>query len=345
MELLAKMDWLRYLARTPQHSGLRNIPVNAAFRSMQFFAGSKDIDVPELPEVETVRRGLEPVMVGGRFSGVQVNRPNLRFSFPERFADRLTGASILSLDRRGKYIVASLSSGEELILHLGMSGRFTVHPVEKPRTHRRAQGSEQQKAGKFVDQQTTRSAHDHVIFSIHDDAGKARGQIVYNDPRRFGFMDLVARDDLETCRHFSAMGPEPLGNQFSAAVLGSALRARKTPIKTALLDQRVVAGLGNIYVCEALFRAGISPRRLARNVPARKIDDLYREIIDVLREAIEAGGSSLRDFAASDGAMGYFQHGFKIYGREGEPCHICSRPVTRIVQAGRSTFFCGSCQR
>ncbi len=286
--------------------------------------------MPELPEVETVRRGLAPVMEGAVFAGVEARRPDLRFPLPGDFAGRLVGQRVDSLDRRGKYLIAHLSSGESLIMHLGMSGRFTI---EAGAAHQ---------PGVFSRAHDCNPRHDHVVFEF---SGPAPGRVTYNDPRRFGFMDIAGPGELETCRHFKGMGPEPLGNGFSPAVLKAALKGRAAPIKAALLDQHVVAGLGNIYVCEALFRAGISPRRKAGSVAGKRSDRLYSEIIAVLNDAIEAGGSSLRDFAAADGALGYFQHRFDVYDREGEQCRRCDKPVRRLVQAGRSTFFCPSCQR
>ena len=291
--------------------------------------------MPELPEVETVRRGLAPVLTGQTLTKVEMRRPDLRFPLPERFQERLEGQTVTHLDRRAKYLVAALSSGESLILHLGMSGRFSV-----------------------VEGQTTRSfdayaydtgaleRHDHVVFHIGSST-----RLVYNDPRRFGFMDLVPSDSLETCSHFARMGPEPLGNLFSAAALSASLSGRKTPIKSALLDQSVVAGLGNIYVCEALFRAHIDPRRQTANLKPREISLLTASIRDVLEEAIVAGGSTLRDFAAADGSLGGFQERFDVYGREGMACGCGTQrrgqpvQIARIVQSGRSTFYCPACQR
>ena len=258
--------------------------------------------MPELPEVETVRRGLSPVMEGAVFTGVEARRPDLRFPFPEDFAARLQGKRVDSLDRRGKYLVAHLSSGESLIMHLGMSGRFTIAETGPV--------SDAARPGGFAQAQECDPKHDHVVFAL---SGPRPVRVTYNDPRRFGFMDIAAPGELESCRHFKAMGPEPLGNGFSPAVLKSALMGKAAPIKVALLDQQIVAGLGNIYVCEALFRARISPRRKAASVAGKRSDRLYGEIIEVLRAAIEAGGSTLRDFAAADGALGYFQHRFDVY--------------------------------
>lgn len=284
--------------------------------------------MPELPEVETVRAGLEPAMGGVRFNKVIVRRPDLRFPFPEAFAKRLAGARVEALSRRGKYLSAGLSSGETLIMHLGMSGRFTIEmdgPSEPGVFHRGAGTDER---------------HDHVVFLMENGA-----RVTFNDPRRFGFMDLAPTNALENSRHFKSMGPEPLGNGFSADGLSEALRGSRAPIKAALLDQRIVAGLGNIYVAEALFRAGVSPRRKAATVAGKRAQRLYPAIVEVLREAIDAGGSSLRDFAGTGGELGYFQKQFDVYDREGDPCRRCARPISRIVQGGRSTFFCGACQR
>lgn len=293
--------------------------------------------MPELPEVETVRRGLEPVMVGASFVEVETRRRDLRFPFPKDFAGRLGGARVEALDRRGKYMIAALSTGESLIMHLGMSGRFAIEAGD---------GGASARPGDFAHAQACDPKHDHAVFRMSEtDAAPAGAMIAYNDPRRFGFMDLVDTGELERCRHFKGMGPEPLGNAFSAEGLNAALAGRQTPIKAALLDQRVVAGLGNIYVCEALYRVGVSPRRKAASVAGRRGQRLAAAIVAVLRDAIVAGGSSLRDFAGADGALGYFQHAFDVYDREGEPCRTCETPVKRLVQGGRSTFFCPSCQR
>ncbi len=288
--------------------------------------------MPELPEVETVRRGLAPVMERARFERVRTARADLRFAFPKDFSRRLEGATVDALGRRGKYLTAGLSTGETLIMHLGMSGRFTVS----------AAGGEA-RPGAFYDVAATNPAHDHVEFVLDGPDGRAR--VIYNDPRRFGFMDLAPTADLASCRHFDGMGPEPLSNEFSATGLSAALKGRASPIKAALLDQSVIAGLGNIYVCEALFRAGVSPRRKAASVAGARAGRLAPAIREVLTEAIEAGGSSLKDFAASDGSLGYFQHRFCVYDRAGEGCAACGAPIRRIVQSGRSTFYCGVCQR
>ncbi|MEO1101585.1 MAG: bifunctional DNA-formamidopyrimidine glycosylase/DNA-(apurinic or apyrimidinic site) lyase [Pseudomonadota bacterium] len=281
--------------------------------------------MPELPEVETVRRGLSPAMEGRRIKTARANRPDLRFPLPEDFANRLTGATISRLGRRAKFLAADLDTGDTLIMHLGMSGRFTVDGHEP---------------GAYAHDTGANPAHDHVVFEMEGGA-----TVTYNDPRRFGFMDLWPTDQLDTYRSFAGMGPEPLSNTFSAAHLDDALRGKATPIKAALLDQRVVAGLGNIYVCEALFRSGISPKRKANSVAGVRASRLAPAINETITEAIEAGGSTLRDFASTNGALGYFQHRFKVYGREGEPCPTCNGPIRRIVQSGRSTFYCRTCQR
>lgn len=283
--------------------------------------------MPELPEVETVRRGMEPAMQGQRFARVQVNRPDLRWPFPERMADRLTGARVERLRRRSKYILCDLDSAETLLIHLGMSGRVLISgdPL-----------------GQFVHDHPAAEKHDHVVFDMQNGA-----RITYNDPRRFGAMDLIETAALEAHPLIAALGPEPLGNAFSGAVLRAALEGRNTPIKAALLDQKTVAGLGNIYVCEALYRTGIDPRRKARAISAARIEALAAAVRAVLHEAIEAGGSSLKDYRRADGELGYFQHSFDAYDREGQPCKRagCGGTIRRIVQSGRSTFFCPQCQR
>lgn len=290
--------------------------------------------MPELPEVETVRRGLAPVMDGALIVAAEARRPDLRFPLPRNFVRRLKGARIEQLRRRGKYLIGALSTGESLIMHLGMSGRFTIDAqTARPGTARSAVVGETGESD---------PKHDHVVIQLD---GARPAQVTYNDPRRFGFMDLAPTQSIEECRHFKGMGPEPLGNEFSAAVLNAALRGKQTPIKAALLDQRVVAGLGNIYVCEALYRARISPRRRAGSVAGLRGDRLHRAVVAVLRDAIDAGGSTLKDFAAADGALGYFQHRFDVYGREGAHCSHCGAEIRRLTQSGRSTFFCPGCQR
>ncbi len=283
--------------------------------------------MPELPEVETVRRGLAPVMEGARIVRADVNRPDLRWPFPDGMAERLTGQRVLQLRRRSKYILADLEGGETLLIHLGMSGRMVVSGDA---------------LGRFVHDHPAPEKHDHVVFHMEDGA-----RITFNDPRRFGAMDLMATAGAEGHKLLAALGPEPLGNAFDEAYLVGALKGRNTPIKAALLDQRIVAGLGNIYVCEALFRAGVSPIRKAGRVSSHRIERLVPAIRDVLTEAIAAGGSSLRDFRQADGELGYFQHNFDVYGREGAPCRTpeCPSVIRRIVQSGRSSFYCATCQR
>lgn len=285
--------------------------------------------MPELPEVETVRRGLAPVLEGRRLKRAEARRADLRFALPERFAERLTGAKVLTLDRRAKYLVAPLDTGETLVAHLGMSGRFTIHARSKT-----------VRPGEFYYADAPDPAHTHVV--LETDRGD---RVEYNDPRRFGYMTLIANDAVEAHPYFACLGPEPLGNAFHADHLAGAFEGRKQNVKSTLLDQRVVAGLGNIYVCEALFRSNISPMRAAGRIAAARLDLLTTTVRDVLTEAIEAGGSTLRDYATVDGALGYFQHRFKVYGREGEPCPACATPIRRIVQGGRSTFYCRKCQR
>ena len=283
--------------------------------------------MPELPEVETVKRGLAPVLDGARIASVEARRPDLRFPFPDRFVARLKGARVLGLARRAKYLLAPLDTGETLVSHLGMSGRFTIVDA-------RAQ------PGAFYYATPPDPTHTHVV--LETDAGV---RVEYNDPRRFGYMDLIASDALEAHPYFAGMGPEPLGNAFDAKHLAVAFMGKSQNVKATLLDQRIVAGLGNIYVCEALYRAGISPKRAAGRISRARLDVLASVIRDVLNQAIAAGGSTLKDYAQTDGALGYFQHRFVVYGREGEPCLACSTPVARIVQAGRSTFYCTKCQR
>ncbi|QQA42996.1 bifunctional DNA-formamidopyrimidine glycosylase/DNA-(apurinic or apyrimidinic site) lyase [Pelagovum pacificum] len=283
--------------------------------------------MPELPEVETVRRGLAPAMEGAVIDLAQVNRPDLRWPFPEQFADRLTGRRVLRLGRRSKYLLAELDGDETLIVHLGMSGRMTVSgdPL-----------------GQFHHDHPMPEKHDHVVLNMGNGA-----RITFNDPRRFGAMDLWPSAEVERHWLIRNLGPEPLGNAFSEGYFVERLKTRNTPMKAALLDQRVVAGLGNIYVCEVLHRAGIDPRRTARRVSDRRLAATVPIVRDVLSEAIEAGGSSLRDYRRADGELGYFQHVFRVYDREGHPCprEGCGGTVTRIVQSGRSTFWCPACQR
>jgi formamidopyrimidine-DNA glycosylase len=286
--------------------------------------------MPELPEVETVRRGLTPVLAGARLARVEARRADLRFPFPEGFVQRLTGAKILRLDRRAKYLLAPLDRDETLIMHLGMTGRFEIAGAAPSRA-----------PGAFALAPSPDPRHAHVVFET------AAGAIVtFYDPRRFGYMDLAPTEGL--CAHawFGGLGPEPLGRDFDAAYLARAFSDRRQPVKSALLDQRIVAGLGNIYVCEALHRAGIAPQRAAGSIARRRLERLAGSVREVLTEAIAAGGSTLRDFAGAEGALGYFQHSFAVYGREGEPCLTasCRGRVERTVQSGRSTFACSRCQ-
>ena len=283
--------------------------------------------MPELPEVETVRRGLLPAMEGVVIERADVNRADLRWPFPERMADRLTGARVDALRRRSKYILADLSTGETLIIHLGMSGRILISgdPL-----------------GQFHHHHPAPEKHDHVVFHMGNGA-----RITFNDARRFGAMDLTPTSAAEDHWLLRDLGPEPLGNAFHEDYLVARLRGRNTPVKAALLDQRIVAGLGNIYVCEALYRAGISPVRKAGRIGEARVRALVPIIRDVLSEAIEAGGSSLRDYRQADGELGYFQHTFRAYDREGQSCRTpgCGGTIARIVQSDRSSFYCPRCQR
>ncbi len=283
--------------------------------------------MPELPEVETVRRGLEPVMTGQRIVRADIRRPDLRWPFPDRMSERLTGARVDALRRRSKYILADLDTGETLLIHLGMSGRMLIGGTAP---------------GVFAHDRPAPEQHDHVVLDM---GGGAR--ITFNDARRFGAMDLAPTPTVADHPLLASLGPEPLGNAFDETYLVSRFRHRRTPVKAALLDQRIVAGLGNIYVCEALWRTGIHPARQAGRIAAHRVASLVPAIRDVLAEAIEAGGSSLRDYRQADGELGYFQHSFAAYGREGAACRKdgCSGEIRRIVQSGRSSFYCGSCQR
>ncbi len=287
--------------------------------------------MPELPEVETVRRGLLPVLEGAEIALAEVRRPDLRWPLPVNMAARLTGARVERLRRRSKYLLADLSTGETLLIHLGMSGRILFE---------QANGRDQ--VADYVLPQPAAGKHDHVCLTMASGA-----RIVFNDPRRFGAMDLIDTAAVDQHRLLAALGPEPFGNGFSEPYVVAALKGRATPIKAALLDQRLVAGLGNIYVCEALFRAGISPKRKAGRLSADRAAALVPVIRAVLSDAIDAGGSSLRDYRQADGELGYFQHRFDVYGREGEPCHGpgCGGTVRRVIQSGRSSFYCPGCQR
>ncbi len=279
--------------------------------------------MPELPEVETVMRGLQLRLLGRRIVAARVNRPDLRWALPPGLAARLTGARVESFRRRAKYILMRLDGGDSVLLHLGMSGRIVIGPLRP----------------------NAPTLHEHVVLETDDG-----WRIGFVDPRRFGSIDLVRTADEDSHRLLAGMGPEPLDLAFTAGVLSAALTGRRTPIKAALLDQRVVAGLGNIYVCEALFRARISPERQAASVAGARAARLVPAIRATLTEAIAAGGSSLRDYVQPEGELGYFQHAWKVYGREGEPCERCPglpacAGVGRIVQSGRSTFYCPRTQR
>lgn len=294
--------------------------------------------MPELPEVETVRRGLLPVLEGARIVKATVNRPDLRWPFPDRMAERLQGAIVTGLRRRSKYILADLDTGETLLIHLGMSGRMLI---SGQRHNARTPGG-RIIPGVFVQDHAAAQKHDHVVLETEKGV-----RITFNDPRRFGAMDLMATVDFDRHRLLRDLGPEPLGNAFNDAHLQGAFKGKRAPVKSALLDQRIVAGLGNIYVCEALFRAGISPLRHAGRIADHRVASLVPIIRDVLTDAIEAGGSSLRDHRQTSGELGYFQHTFRVYGREGQPCQTpdCTREIRRTVQSGRSSFHCPDCQR
>jgi formamidopyrimidine-DNA glycosylase len=294
--------------------------------------------MPELPEVEIVRRGLEPVLAGQRFVRVETRRRDLRFPFPPRFSERLEGNTVTRLDRRAKYLLAVLSSGEVLVMHLGMTGRFTV---------RSRAAKEPYLLGDFEFEGRAEAKHDHVVFHMSNGAA-----ITYNDARRFGFMLLVSQAKIDAHPLFKGLGVEPLGPMLTASYLADRAAGRRSDLKAFLMDQRIVAGLGNIYVCEALFRAGLAPARrtsaLAKKngAPAPSADRLVRAIRAVLEGAIAAGGSTLRDYRKADGSRGGFQHAFSVYGREGAPCVRpgCRGIVRRSIQGGRSSFYCPSCQ-
>ncbi len=291
--------------------------------------------MPELPEVETVKRGLEPVLTGARITRVAQNRPDLRFPFPENFTRRLEGRTVRTLSRRAKYLLVAVDSGEILVMHLGMSGRITI---DRP--------GQENTTG--ADKSRPNPAHDHVVLTL--DSGAV---IRYNDPRRFGFMTLVPESELAHHKLFAQLGPEPLGNSFHADHLARRATGRRQPLKSFLLDQKTVAGLGNIYVCEALYRARLSPVTQAMTLvrkdgkPVKKAEKLCTAIRAVLHEAIEQGGSTLRDHRLTDGSLGYFQHSFAVYGKEGENCRRpnCKGKIKRLPLSGRSTFYCPNCQK
>lgn len=293
--------------------------------------------MPELPEVETVRKGLEPILVGNAFARVEQRRKDLRFPLPKHFAERLKGRTVEALDRRAKYLLARLDDGEVLVMHLGMTGRFSIDHAN----------GEAETPGRFVHSQAGPPKHEHIVFHLGDGA-----TIRYSDARRFGLMDLVSADGLSSYALFKGLGVEPLSSSFTPQWLATKLKGKATSIKAALIDQRLIAGLGNIYACEALFRARISPKRLAGTLATKtgKATQKTKALVDsvkaVLEDAIKSGGSSLRDYKRADGSLGEFQHRFKVYGREGKPCARkgCGGTVRRIVQGGRSTFYCPTCQ-
>ena len=297
--------------------------------------------MPELPEVETVRRGLAPVMEGAIIDRVEQRRANLRFAFPDNFAARLAGRTFTGLGRRAKYLLADIDDGAVLVMHLGMTGSFRIEP-----------GGNEDQSGRFALPKANDGKHDHVVFHLTGKAG-GRVRIIYNDPRRFGFMALIARAQLSNHPWFCFLGIEPTGNALDGACLAQKFHHKKAPLKAALLDQKLIAGLGNIYVCESLWRTGLSPKRRAGTLvtksgaPTERINQLAFHIRSVIDDAIVAGGSTLRDYRRADGSPGYFQHRFAAYGREGKPCekNHCNGTIRRIIQSGRSTFYCGACQR
>ncbi|MCA1405603.1 bifunctional DNA-formamidopyrimidine glycosylase/DNA-(apurinic or apyrimidinic site) lyase [Ensifer sp. IC3342] len=296
--------------------------------------------MPELPEVETVKRGLAPTMEGAILVRAELRRPDLRFPFPDNFSASVSGRRIVSLSRRAKYLMIDLEGGDVIIAHLGMSGSFRIEAGDDPAT-----------PGKFHHPRGKDEKHDHVIFYLNGRSGPAR--VIYNDPRRFGFMDLARRDGIADHVFFRDLGQEPTGNALDAAYLAARFAGKAQPLKAALLDQKIVAGLGNIYVCEALWRSDLSPSRPAGSLVDKRghakqaLVTLTQAIRDVIADAIAAGGSSLKDHIQADGSLGYFQHSFSVYDREGETCPKpgCGGTVARIVHAGRSTFYCPRCQK
>jgi formamidopyrimidine-DNA glycosylase len=290
--------------------------------------------MPELPEVETVRRGLQPALEGARLERVEARRADLRFPFPEGFVQRLTGARIEALERRAKYLLAPLDRGDTLVMHLGMTGRFEIEGANPSQSGR-------SQPGRFRQAAPAEDKHAHVLFET--DSGR---RVTFFDARRFGYMDLIPTAELQEHAWFRGLGPEPLGPGFTAAHLAAAFEGKIQNVKSSLLDQRIVAGLGNIYVCEALHRARIAPGTPAGRIAPKRLEALAEAVREVLLEAIAAGGSTLRDYAGADGALGYFQHSFRAYGREDEPCSRsgCRGLIRRTVQAGRSTFYCPKCQ-
>ncbi|QND51773.1 bifunctional DNA-formamidopyrimidine glycosylase/DNA-(apurinic or apyrimidinic site) lyase [Phyllobacterium sp. 628] len=294
--------------------------------------------MPELPEVETVRRGLQPFMEGATIARVEQRRPDLRFPFPQDFAERLTGRRIDSLERRAKYLIIHLDNGLGLISHLGMSGSYRIE-----------QDADDMVPGAFHHDRSKAATHDHVVIHL-ESAAQVKTRIIYNDPRRFGFMLFAEPGGLNTHKLIKDLGIEPTGNRLDGTLLAKLFDNKNAPLKAALLDQRLIAGLGNIYVCEALWRAELSPLRVAGTIAGKKgepmAERLATAIRSVIADAIAAGGSSLKDYRQADGELGYFQHSFSVYDREGDPCPrpTCDGTVTRIVQSGRSTFFCPICQ-
>lgn len=296
--------------------------------------------MPELPEVETVKRGLTPAMEGARIERLELRRGDLRFPFPQDFEQQVSGRKIIGLGRRAKYLLIDLDSGKTIISHLGMSGSFRIE-----------QGPLTATPGDFHHERSKDEKHDHAIFHLDGEGGPRR--VIYNDPRRFGFMDIADRSELYANPFLFGLGPEPTGNELSAAYLAERFAGKAQPLKSALLDQKTIAGLGNIYVCEALWRAHLSPMRAAGTLvtktgkPKEALNLLVTSIRDVIADAIAAGGSSLRDHIQTDGSLGYFQHSFSVYDREGLACRTpgCGGTVSRIVQAGRSTFYCATCQK
>ncbi len=276
--------------------------------------------MPELPEVETVARGLEQALIGDKFTKITLRRADLRFPFAPNFCEQLSHKNIRTISRRAKYLLLTLEDGTVLIGHLGMSGSFRIEP----------------NGGDALDK------HDHIIFETQKGV-----RVRYHDPRRFGFMLLTHESKLSMHPQIASIGPEPLGNEFNGPALSKALDGRKGPIKVAVLDQKVVAGVGNIYACEALYRARISPKRVASTIKGTRAERLATTIKEVLLEAIQSGGSTLRNYSNTDGELGYFQHRFRVYGHEGEECKApdCTKTLKRITQAGRSTFYCSNCQR
>ncbi|MEO9168536.1 MAG: bifunctional DNA-formamidopyrimidine glycosylase/DNA-(apurinic or apyrimidinic site) lyase [Aestuariivirga sp.] len=289
--------------------------------------------MPELPEVETVKRGLEPLLKTRVIERVETRRAGLRFTFPKGFVERLAGKRVIGLSRRAKYILVSLEDDLSLLVHLGMTGRFTV--LSPKGVSNLGEFYFEAGAGEGGD-----GPHDHVVFHLQDGI-----RLVYSDPRRFGMMDLLISTEAAQHKLLKDIGVEPLGNELSADYLVAKFKGKAAPMKAALLDQRIIAGLGNIYVCEVLFRSRISPKRKAGKVKPAQLEELVRHVRDILNEAILAGGSTLQDFQSTHGEQGSYQQRFQVYDREGEPCVTCGKPIKRMVQSGRSSFYCASCQR